>query len=68
MVRDLRDEMMTPSELAELGLVSKVKQWEERKAGRLKCYRIGTKVLYSKRHIEAYLALCEQGKEAEENA
>jgi hypothetical protein len=60
MVRDMRSEMVTPNELAAQGLISKVKQWEERKAGRLKCYRIGSKVLYSKRHIEDYLALCEQ--------
>lgn len=59
MVRDLRNEMTTPKELAEQGLMSLVKQWAERKAGRLKCYRIGTKVLYSKRHIEEYLTLCE---------
>ena len=62
MVRDLRNEMVTPNELAEQGLISKVKQWEERKSGRLKCYRIGSKVLYSKKHIDDYLALCEVGK------
>ena len=49
----------TPNELAKTGLISLVKQWEERKRGRLKCYRIGAKVLYGQKHIQDYLELCE---------
>ena len=53
--------LTTPKELDRIGAISLVKQWEERKAGRLKCYRIGAKILYSEAHIKAYFALCEQG-------
>ena len=54
-----KEQFMTPNELAKSGLISLVKQWEERKKGRLKCYRIGAKVLYGQKHITDYLALCE---------
>jgi response regulator of citrate/malate metabolism len=54
------EKLFTPKGLAETGIISTVKQWMERKNGRLNCYRIGSKVLYSQKHINEYLALCEQ--------
>jgi hypothetical protein len=57
------EKLITPKELANAGVISTVKQWEERKAGRLNCYRIGAKVLYGQKHIDEYLALCEQGRQ-----
>lgn len=59
--------LYTPNELAEKGVMSLVKQWQERKAGRLQCYRIGRKILYGQHHLDAYFALCESaGSEREE--
>ena len=51
--------LYTPNDLAEKGVMSLVKQWQERKAGRLQCYRIGRKILYGQHHLDAYFALCE---------
>ena len=51
------ERLSTPKELAQI--LSLVQQWKERNAGRLKCYRIGRKILYSEKHIADYLALCE---------
>lgn len=56
-----RETFLTPKQLATTGIISLVKQWEERKAGRLQCYRIGAKVLYGQKHINDYLSLCEVG-------
>lgn len=52
--------LITPKELDKAGVISLVKQWEERKAGRLKHYRIGSKVLYSETHIKDFLTATEQ--------
>jgi hypothetical protein len=60
-IQIINEKLTTPKELDRIGVISLVKQWEERKAGRLKCYRIGAKILYSEAHIKAYFALCEQG-------
>jgi hypothetical protein len=48
-------EFLTPKQLAEQGVMSLVKQWQERKAGRLRCYRAGRKILYTEAHLIAYL-------------
>lgn len=61
----LNEKLFTPKELSEMKVLSLVQQWKERKAGRLKCYRIGTKILYSEKHIADYLALCESNQESE---
>ena len=57
----INETLITPKELNDAGIISLAKQFEERKAGRLKCYRIGTRVLYGQKHIDEYFALCEQG-------
>jgi hypothetical protein len=60
---ELNDKLLSPKELDEMKILSLVQQWKERKAGRLKCYRIGTtKILYSPKHISDYLALCESNE------
>lgn len=58
-------DLLTPKNVAELGIMSYVKQWQERKAGRLNHYKIGKKIFYSQAHIETYLKACEQCKESE---
>ncbi len=60
-MREAGEKLYTPKEIAERGIMSPVKQWQERKAGRLQAYRIGRKVLYGQRHLDAYFAACESG-------
>ncbi len=59
---ELNEKLFTPKELDEKKILSLVQQWKERKEGRLNCYRIGRKILYSEKHIADYLALCESSK------
>jgi hypothetical protein len=59
-MREAGERLYTPNEIAESGIMSQVKQWQERKSGRLSCYRIGRKVLYGQHHLDAYFLLCEQ--------
>lgn len=60
-MREVGERLYTPKELDESGVLSLVKQWQERKAGRLQAYRVGRKILYGQRHLNAYLAKCESG-------
>jgi hypothetical protein len=55
----LRDKFYTPKELDEMKILSLVQQWKERDRGRLKCYRIGRKILYGEQHLADYFSLCE---------
>ena len=57
--KHLLETLYTPKELDKRGVMSLVKQWQERAAGRLKCYRIGKKILYSEQHLNDYFAQCE---------
>lgn len=54
------EELTTPNQLAsaEVGL-SLVKQWQERKLGKLKFLRVGKKIYYSRAHLSEYFANCE---------
>jgi hypothetical protein len=52
------EKLYTPREVNDGKILSYVQQWKERKSGRLKCYRVGRKILYSESHIKDYLALC----------
>ncbi len=58
-MREAGERLYTPNELAECGIMSLVRQWQERKFGRLQCYRLGRKILYGQKHLDAYFALCE---------
>lgn len=58
-MKELNERLFTPQEIADNRILSLPKQWKERKSGRLKCYRLGRKILYSEGHLNAYLALCE---------
>ncbi len=58
-----QDKLYTPNDIARMGIMSLVMQWQERKTGRLPHYRIGRKVLYSQRHLDSYFASCERGGE-----
>jgi len=64
-MREVGERLYTPNDLAECGIMSHVKQWQERKAGRLQAYRIGRKVLYGQRHLDAYFAACESAGQAQ---
>jgi hypothetical protein len=66
-MREAGERLYTPNELSESGIMSHVKQWQERKSGRLQYYRVGRKILYGQRHLDAYLALCESSNKAEDS-
>jgi hypothetical protein len=57
--KNFLENLITPKELAERGVLSLVTQWKERNRGRLKFYQIGRKILYDERHISDFLTLCE---------
>jgi hypothetical protein len=59
------EKLITPKQLRDARVISLQKQFEEREAGRLKCIRIGKKVLYRESHITEYLNLCERGGNSE---
>ncbi len=58
-MREVGERLYTPNEVAERGIMSLVKQWQERKSGRLGAYRLGRKVLYGQKHLDAYFKLCD---------
>lgn len=64
-MKEAGENFYTPNDLSERGIMSHVKQWQERKAGRLQCYRVGRKILYGQHHLDAYLLSCESNKEPE---
>lgn len=64
---ELNEKLFTPKQVAEKKILSLVQQWKERKLGRLNCYRIGKKILYSEKHLTDHLALCESNQESEVN-
>jgi hypothetical protein len=59
-MRETGERIYTPNDLEELGLLSRVKQWQERKAKRLPYLAIGRKIVYLPRHLEIYYTLCER--------
>lgn len=61
-----QEKLYTPNDIARMGIMSLVMQWQERKSGRLPHYRIGRKILYSQRHLDSYFAGCERGREGEQ--
>lgn len=54
---ELNERFYTPNDLAEKGIMSKTKQWQERENGSLKCFRVGKKVLYTDKHLQDYFDL-----------
>ena len=60
---DDKEKLITPNQLANMGILSLVAQWQLRKSGALQHYRVGRKILYSQRHIDGFLANCERGGE-----
>jgi hypothetical protein len=63
---DLLEKLYTPKELDERGIISLVYQWQMRKSGKLNYYKLGTKILYSEKHLKDFFALCEQGESNED--
>ena len=59
----LLDKLFTPKQLADKNIMSLVSQWQKRKSGELKFYRIGRKILYSEAQINDYLAQSEDTTE-----
>jgi FMN phosphatase YigB (HAD superfamily) len=66
-MREAHEKLFTPRDLAEQGIMSDVKQWQERKAKRLGFYQLGRKIYYSQTHLAAFFASCER-KSAETKA
>jgi hypothetical protein len=56
---NITEQLLSPKQLADKKILSLVQQWKERDRGRLKCYRIGRKILYSQKHLADYFDLCE---------
>lgn len=54
---ELNEKFYTPNDIAEKGIMSKTKQWQERENGNLKCFRVGKKVLYTEKHLQNYFEL-----------
>jgi hypothetical protein len=61
-MREAGERLYTPNEVAESGIMSLVKQWQERKAKRLDAYYMGRKILYGQKHLDAYFASCDSSK------
>jgi excisionase family DNA binding protein len=55
--------LLSEQEAARRCGVSRITLLRARKAGRIRFYRIGTRVLFSQAQIDAFLASVEQGKE-----
>lgn len=66
-MKELTEKLYTPKEVSDLGVLSLAKQWQERKTGRLQCYRLGRKILYGQKHLDAYFALCESNSNETED-
>ncbi len=66
-MKELTERLYTPKEVSELGVLSLAKQWQERKTARLHCYRLGRKILYGQKHLDAYFALCESNSMEDDN-
>jgi len=64
-MREAGERLYTPNDLAENGIMSHVKQWQERTAKRLGFLRLGRKILYKQSHLDAYFAACESGAEVQ---
>jgi len=64
-MKEIHEKFFTPKELDEKKILSLVQQWKERKDGRLNCFRVGRKILYSERHLTDYFALCETSNKEE---
>lgn len=60
---ELNEKFYTPNDLANKGIMSKTKQWQERECGRLKCFRVGKKVLYTEKHLQDYFEMSEKSLE-----
>lgn len=58
-MREAGERLYTPNDLADSGIFSQVKQWQERTAKRLGFLRLGRKILYRQSHLDAYFASCE---------
>jgi len=56
--------LLSEHEAAKRCGVSRITLLRMRKAGRIRFYRIGTRVLFSQTHIEEFLASVEQGKKS----
>lgn len=55
----LLDRLFTPKQLAQRGIMSLVRQWQERRSGRLGYFQLGRRIFYSQKHLSDYLADCE---------
>lgn len=61
------EKLITQKELAEAGVMSRVTQWKERKANRLKYRCIAGKIYYTEANIKDYFAGCGQEQQPNDN-
>jgi hypothetical protein len=62
------EKCFTPNDLAKAKILSRSKQYELRKAGRLRFLVVDSKIMYPERFIKEFLASCERGGSAETEA
>lgn len=60
--------LFTSKEFREFTGISRPTEHRERRRGHLACFKIGTRVFYSEKHIEDYLSRCEQPAREESGA
>ncbi|HEX8264720.1 MAG TPA: hypothetical protein VF596_04805 [Pyrinomonadaceae bacterium] len=60
-------QFIEPKDLELAKILSKTKQWQERENGRLKCFRAGKKIFYTREHIRDYFAMSGQQPNGNEN-
>lgn len=68
MVEMSHSPMMSRSEFCKVVGISLVTEWRLRQAGKLSHYKMGTKILYGTKHLEEFLASCEQSARKPQSA
>lgn len=55
MIEVFKRKLVTPRQVAESGLMSLVKQWQLRKAGKLEYVKVGSRIFYSEEILNRFL-------------
>ena len=59
-MRDTENKLFTSTEMRAITRISRPTEHRERKRGNLGCFKIGTRVFYSEKHIEDFLSRYER--------
>ena len=60
--------LLTSDEFRNIVGISRPTEHRQRTAGKLSCYKIGTRIFYSEKHVEDFLARHEQTAKSEKQA